>query len=58
MWARVRAHKQLLEGIERLLDKIGTRNVTNRPPMPDDETVVEQRIKVSVRACVRACVLV
>jgi len=37
---------QLLQGIDRLLDKVGTRNVTTRPPMPSDETVVEQRIKV------------
>lgn len=41
--------RQLLEGIEKMLDKVGTRNVTMRPPMPDDETVVEQRIKELIK---------
>jgi hypothetical protein len=41
--------RQLLEGIEKMLDKVGTRNVTMRPPMPDDETVVEQRIRELIR---------
>ena len=40
---------QLLAGIERLLEKVGTRNVTTRPPMPSDETVVEQRQRELIR---------
>lgn len=40
---------QLLAGIGDMLEKVGTRHVTKRPPMPDDETVVEQRIKELIR---------
>ena len=40
---------QLLAGIERLLEKVGTRNVTTRPPMPSDETVVEQQQRELIR---------
>jgi hypothetical protein len=41
--------RQLLAGIEEVLEARGTRHETTRPAMPADETVVEQRHRELIR---------